>query len=35
MQVPEGNEGTELKCHCATRFKTGTEEKKIYIYVIC
>ena len=36
MQVPEGNERAELKCQCATRFKTGTEEKKkrknIYIY---
>lgn len=32
MQVPEGNERAELKCQCATRFKTGIEEKKIYIY---
>ena len=23
MQVPEGNERAELKCQCATRFKTG------------
>ena len=33
MQVPEGNERAELKCQCATRFKTGIEEKKKYIYI--
>ena len=34
MQVAERNERAELKCQCATRFKTGIEEEKyIYIYI--